>query len=194
MHHQYHTESFILKAEPRGEANMLFTLLSAELGLVRAQATSVRQLKSKLRYTLQPYTWANVSLVKGKGMWRITTASSLEELPQRLTWEGLSVFARISRLLERLIQGEEANQEIYDVVKGGYVFLDNGSVDKETLDNLEHLLVLRILYSLGYIGDNDSLKYSLSTTEFDAVCLEDMQKFRDVALGEINNALRASQL
>ena len=75
MHHIHHTEAFVLGSSPKGEDSKLLRLYTRELGLVYAHAQAVRKLSSKLRFTLQDFSRASVDLVRGKEIWRVTTAT-----------------------------------------------------------------------------------------------------------------------
>ena len=118
------------------EADRLYTILTHDLGLVRASASGVRKEESKLRGALEPLALSNVSLVRGKEYWRITSAESIRRIP--LT-DGL---ARALALLERLVQGESPHPELFDVVE-------------TYLEAEESILVGHILLHLGYLKAED---------------------------------------
>ena len=75
MHHLHHTEAYVLGSSPKGEDSKLLRLYTRELGLVYAHAQGVRKLSSKLRFTLQDFSLATVDLVRGREIWRVTTAT-----------------------------------------------------------------------------------------------------------------------
>lgn len=193
MNHKYHTDGCIVRAEPQGESDMFFSIFTSELGLVKAKATSVRKLESKMRYTLQPYSFVSVSLVEGKGSWRITNADSIHST-ENLSHDSLKIFVRALKLLERLVQGIEVDSHLYDIVKDAHTFLAKNNLSKDEQEDFECLLVLKILRTLGYIGDNSDLKACIETSDVEPLQLERIRTYRKEALGEINRALRASQL
>lgn len=193
MHHKYHTDALLLEATPRGEADMFMTLYTKELGLIRAQARGVRYQKSKLRFSLQPYMWPYVSLVQGKGVWQITNAQThgyegfLPERAQR-------VFTRIMKLVQRLVVGEEKNEQLFFVLKNTYHTLADRDHSDEALYAIECGTVLRMLSFLGYIGETKTLHFCTQTEHFDEDILRQIGLQKDIVLKEINHALRASQL
>src|SRR5665213_2708544 len=71
MYQKYHTEALVLGSRESGEADKVFALFTRDFGLVRARASSVRSESSKMRYALQKYSRASISLVRGKRGWRI---------------------------------------------------------------------------------------------------------------------------
>lgn len=78
MYHIYHTRGVILGSVPIGESNRFYKIFTEEMGLVHATAQAVREAKSKLRYSLQDFSWASFDLVKGREVWRITSAQGIE--------------------------------------------------------------------------------------------------------------------
>ncbi len=96
MHHIHHTNALILGSRNRGEANRVFTILTREMGLIHAVAQGVRLNKSKLRYALTDYSYAKIDLVRGKEVWRITSATPVNSFPGiRRNLKGLHLMASI---------------------------------------------------------------------------------------------------
>src|ERR1700733_3333657 len=111
MYQKYQTEALILKSFEQGEADKVFALFTHDFGLVRARASAVRSEHSKMRFAMQKYARAKVSLVKGKRGWRAAGASSLKSASGDL--RGITTFARISELVLRLVHGEEKNDYLF---------------------------------------------------------------------------------
>ena len=113
MHHIYHTQGFVLGSRNKGEANKMLTIYTREMGLVRAMVQGIRLGKSKLRFALQDYSYTNIDLVRGKDIWRVTSAKNISTFPfARFSKDSLLLIARVSSLLERLCDGEESNEKI----------------------------------------------------------------------------------
>ncbi len=194
MHHIYHTHGFITSSRPRGEANKLFTIYTKEMGLVRAVAQGVRLNKSKLRFALQDFSYARIDLVRGRDIWRITSATTISSFPYaRSNRDSLLLIARISKLLERLCDGEEAHESIFHDFIQALTILDDTATAPETRTALELHLVLRIMNTLGYIGDSDILKEYLES-DFASVGIESLLRERQSIIAHINKALNESQL
>ena len=66
MYEKYQTEALILGNREMGEADRIVALFTRDFGLVRARASAVRTEHSKMRFAVQDYARADVSLVKGK--------------------------------------------------------------------------------------------------------------------------------
>ncbi len=195
MHHIHHTNALILGSRNRGEANRVFTLLTREMGLIHAVAQGVRLNKSKLRYALTDYSYAKIDLVRGKEVWRITSATPVTSFPSiRRNLKGLHLMASISKLLRRLIRGEaEAHESIFDDTLTAYQFLETQEENSHTYEVVELSLVLRILKMLGYIG-NSTFADEYTSAPFDPNAIDVARFEKKTILFEINRALRESHL
>lgn len=193
MHHIYHTHGFILSSRNVGEANKVFTIYTRELGLVKAVCQGIRLGKSKNRFALQDFYYANIDLVRGKEVWRITTAKPINSFPfARANRDSILLIARVSSLLDRLCKGEESNIEIFDDFVQALYILDS-DLEKEKREALELHLVLRVMNSLGYIGDNKIFNKYLSSS-FEDSKIEDLLKERQSIILSINKAISESHL
>jgi DNA repair protein RecO len=195
MHHIYHTEAFILGSRPKGEDSKILIVYTRELGLIYAHAQGVRKLSSKLRYVLSDFARVNLDLVRGKEIWRVTTATPVHSYAVlRKARESERILARIASLLMRLVAGEEANHEVYATLARTYDLLETAGVNTEDYRALELLAVARILTSLGYLSR--ALPGIVSEPgQEEVIPIE----FSDIAyqhrlIRDINQALAASQL
>lgn len=196
-HHIYHTDSFILGSRDSGEANRVFSFYTKELGLVYAHAQGVRLGKSKLRFVLQDFGMATVDLVKGKEIWRVTSARPIIfELAYKNTDKNLNadiykMLGRVFNLLERLAPEAEANEEVYEHILNMYEYL--GQSDVTDLALIEVLFALKILASLGYIGD-DKMHNKFIKVPFHDIDFGKVESERKSIINFINYALKESHL
>jgi DNA repair protein RecO len=198
MHHIYETNAFILKNTPQGEADSMLTLFTEELGLVRAMAQGIRYEKSKLRFGTQNLSMCHVSLVRGKGMWRLTNSAPLESNFSQLNPEAVAVVAKIFRLLERLVAGETGDNKLFSIIHSGILFLKENqnkeNFNSESVSDIEAVIVLRILNRLGYIGSSEKINFYILNDMWDGEVIEKMKEERREALKAINSGIRESQL
>ncbi len=177
-----------------GEANKMLAIYTREMGLVWAAAQGVRLHKSKLRFTLQDFSYVNVDLVRGKELWRVTSARHVSSFPfARSNASSLLMITRVSKLLERLCRGESPSESIFDDYIQALYLLDDDNISPESKEALELHLVLRIMNNLGYIGDSDILSKYLCFS-FDYSKTESLLKERQSIIAHINKALNESQL
>lgn len=193
MHHIYHTEGLILGSQDFGEAGKRYVVLTRDLGLIHARATGVRKMSSKLRYVLQDFACVKIDLVQGKNFWRVTSASKTDKLQNiAKKHKALEIFARISGLLSRLLAAAEPDEKLFTDFLHGLSILEKAET-KEDLRNIEAIIVLRALHTLGYIGGDEILE-NLVESPFGAELLFKVAKSRAMVLSQINKALRESQL
>jgi len=195
-HHKYQTEVVILGSMSVGESNKFVDMFTKDLGRIRAVAQSVREERSKLRFSLQDFSISDVSLVRGRDVWRIVGASSkynfYSELNNR-TEERDSVI-RLLSLLKRLLNGEEENGALFSVIYDSFSFLTDTFLNKEELNNFECLVALRILYNLGYLAKEDSNARLLDTNDFTTDLISYLSPIRLSMIKQINTSIQESQL
>ena len=194
--HIYHTEAFILGSSNSGEANRFLTIFTKEFGLLGAQATGARHLKSKLRFCLQDYSYSQVSLVRGKEIWRLINAGSLDNIWKRFEGkrEERLLVTRIFSLLRRLLHGEERQDEIYTILHNTFQFLEDSTLTKEDLRNFEYIVIMKILYHLGYFAINEEFGKFIECSKFEQRVLDEMGNCYESALTAINTSMRESHL
>ncbi len=194
MHHIYHTHGFILSSVSKGEANKMLTIYTREMGLVRAMVQGIRLNKSKLKFSIQDFSYAKIDFVRGKDIWRVTTASNISTFPfARASRPSLLIIARISKLLERLCDGEESNEKIFDDFIQALYLLDDINIEPSSREALELHLVLRIMDSLGYIGESADLSGYLGCP-INLYKTKLLLKEKQSIISHINKALNESQL
>jgi DNA repair protein RecO (recombination protein O) len=196
MHTLYSTECIVLGGVDSGEANKYISLFTKDIGLVRAVAKSVREEKSKLRYSLQDYSFTYTTLVRGREVWRITGAEEIYSLHHELKEDANKLFTvmQILNLLDRLVHGEEKNEYLFNTLSQGLEFLRNNKMNKKNLKNFEHLIVLRMLYSLGYIAKKNNLDELLWETFVNQKLLKETESKRKDIIFAINRALKEAHL
>lgn len=148
---KYTTPALIVESFDQGEHDRVYKLFTREFGMVTAHAKSIRKLESKLRAHVLPRSFALVTLVQGREVWRLVGA---EEKKQESTMLG-----DVATLLKRLIRGEGAHKALYDRL---VEFLSmEASFDKQ---KTRLLLYYIVLVELGYadakeIGAKDLKEY-----------------------------------
>lgn len=189
MRHKYETRGIVLSRTPLGEANVLITLLTPELGLVRARAQGLRKSGAKLSAALTTFAESDVVLVRGKESWRVAGAVLIENWFMRLgRAEARTRAARVCGLLLRLIAGEMHDPGPLPILRGFFNALT--TLSEETHEAVEILAVLRILATLGL--DEGEIPGKAST--FTQPLLAEVLKNRTKYISRINHGLNASGL
>jgi len=194
MHHIYHTLALVLDSRNSGEANKKLVIFTRELGMIRATVQGIRFEKSKLRFALSDYSLAQIDLVRGRDVWRVTSAKPKENFSLLMLSEKYGDVARnLIRLVLRLYHGEESHRELFDHVLETLKILKEGEISETDLKHFEILSVLRIIYHLGYLaqtGEHDVFVKSPISSEL----IKKVANMRTEMLNEINRSLRESHL
>lgn len=126
-------------------------VLTRELGLVRAGARGLHGGHSKLASALLELALVRISLVRGKHSWRVTTVTLERNIASllRSRREALRALARVGRLVQKLVRGEEKHPELFDELESSAELLLKDDTDSA---DWEVYTVARILHKLGYLA------------------------------------------
>jgi DNA repair protein RecO len=193
MHKIHITEGLVLGKRGVGEANSRIAVLTREMGLVFASARSSRVEASKLRYGLEPLTIARYSFVRGKTEWRLVGVHDIDRTLLHSTPATQLAFGRISKLLSRLLAGEEPHTELYVTLVKGLEFLSHAKTADDA-DALECVLVLRLLSHLGYVAKRPELEPFMDDPLFSVELAASAARSRVLLIKTINESLQQSGL
>ncbi len=162
----YTSDAFIITAKHSKDADLSILAFTEKFGLLHATAKSARHMKSKLRYSLQSMTFGSISMVKGREIWRLTSAKKMISLyDKRIPAEARVLLSRILTHVERFCPREQPEPIIFDTLKSisGFVFKDFAVLESiislpKKCQRLEKVFLLRLLHELGYIDENDHTK------------------------------------
>jgi recombinational DNA repair protein (RecF pathway) len=159
--------------------------------MLYADARSVRTEASKQRQALQDFSFIRVSLVKGKGGWKIgSVAETKNYYTLSVNQAARGSVVKVIRLIRRFLAGEEMHHSLFDECVTALEFFSTEHADRTCY---EHIFTQRILAQLGYIKLSDVPKdftaVPLHELPGDIVCVHDTA----IALS-IKRAQNASQL
>ncbi len=182
MHPIHTTPGFIIDSRPYGEAGKLISIFTRDFGLVTTSASGIRFEKSKLRYHSQDYSFGSFSLVRGKELWRLTSAVDSPVIPAPGLRRGQApagiqdemikpngktldprfrgddnensqaLIARIALLLRRLLHGEEANPSLFECVENAVSFIHESDPKALDEERLETLESLIVIRIMHRLG------------------------------------------
>jgi DNA repair protein RecO len=190
----YTTKAIIIRSIPIAEANKLYFLLTEDFGLIKATAQGIRLSKSKLKGHLQDFYLSKIFFVKGRELWRITSSEVIFQENFLRDSNKIYIIKNIFSILLRLIHGEERNQNLFECVEKLYLFLLENNIDTEDSKNVETIVVLRILNTLGYLKRNEFFLEFCNNNEIDKDILQKFSIIRSKAILEINNSLKETHL
>ena len=182
-HTIYTTNAIILHSVPTGEADSTVWLLTEDLGLIVARAQSARKEKAKMRSFIQVGNVSQVSLVRGKQVWRMTGAevsTYYKHQAQSNSTDTLAqaTFAQLSRFVRRMtITDIQSTKELFQHMLTAW-----HTITIHNHKEVELHTIAEILITLGYLDASRLDKYKAKTIQ------------KDAFVHIINNAIAASHL
>lgn len=186
-HSLYTTEGIILKNSDFGEADKLFSFYTKDFGRVDAVAQGARYLKSKLRYSLAGLAFLRLGFVSTSNeFWRLTDAEEIMVLENtKKNFRKLKSAFGLSFLLARLVQGYEADLNLWNNVKELLIFLETHDLNGADFKNYDLFVTLKILVLLGH---SDLGK------DFKNLSFEEIEDKELLAVSVIKQAFKESHL
>ena len=185
----YHTEGIVLAYYNSGEADRFLVIYTKDFGLLRIFAKSIRMAKSKLSRHTMLFTHTRLSFVYGRDFLRLTDAEFITHFPPH--GDNLLAAGKVSRLITRLVNGEERDDELWWLLESAFSFLRQTEVVSEDFDLL---FGVRALHRLGYVGTlPEELKEAVLNNDWASGVLGH-DGFKYLLLPIFNSGLRVSQL
>ncbi|MEK7510861.1 MAG: recombination protein O N-terminal domain-containing protein [Patescibacteria group bacterium] len=183
MQHKYTTRAVVLGRAPTKEVGVTVTLLTEDLGLLRARAEGLRRSGAKLAHALQTLSEVEATLLRGKEGWRLSGAVLITPWFSELPPSARLCAGRRASLITRLVQGEIIDAPLYEVFIS---FLETLRHEEEAgQDSAELHATLSILSLLGH--DDGAVP---SIDEIRALTKEDRRLF----ITRINRSLESTGL
>jgi recombinational DNA repair protein (RecF pathway) len=150
-YHRYETDAFVLAVAPVRERDRLYSLLTRDFGLVKAVAAGALMPHSRLAPHLPKAGRVKVSLVKGKGSWRIVGTRDSESGWASFRDAPLArqAYLRVLRFLRIALYEEDRHPEIFEVLDAFQNELAKAAPDD--VSSLEIAAVGRLLSELGHL-------------------------------------------
>jgi DNA repair protein RecO len=188
MYHVYTTTGIILASYPHGDSARHYRILTCDMGLVGATAQGVRKLQSKLRYSLQDLSQVEVSMVRGKQGWHITSAVCQKSFYSSNKEQQRAVM-RVVNFFTRLLAVESPDPKLFTLLREGLELLSSTPFTLPLLQAVEGLVVYRILRQEGYVGENDLPVEFADLSEWQEETINQAAIEQRALVVEINKAL-----
>lgn len=149
----YKTHGLIINRHNLGEADRIITILTPELGTIRAVAKGVRRIKSKLGGHVELFCQSELILAKGKNLDILTSARLLRH-PAGITddYDKMRLAYLFAEMVDKLSGEREHHDGLYQLAAHGYSGLTDGPANSL----MELWFKLQLLAVLGYHPQLDS--------------------------------------
>ena len=140
----YRVSAIVLKRRDQGEADRLLTILARERGKVTLLAKGVRRQASRKAGHIEPFTYVELLIAKGKSLDLVTQAETIEahrHLREEL-WRSAWAYY-VVELVDAFVQDEDPHPLLFDLLLETLGRLDRGDDPALSVRYYElHLLAL----------------------------------------------------
>ena len=124
---RYTTDAIVLSRFDLGEADRVLTLITPEIGKLKAIAKGIRRPTSRLGGSLEPFAELTVALARGRTFDVVTQVSVGHAwLNLRDSLESAATAWYLAELADRSLEERHAAESVYSLLKRGYELLDAG--------------------------------------------------------------------
>lgn len=192
---QYHTDALIVGEIHHGESSKVLILFSPTLGLVYAHARALRKITSKLRFSAKRFSLVHVSLVRGKGVWRLVYIEERCPFGEiQASYKKRWIAAQLYFLIRKFIRGEGEHEDLFRDVVQAFTFLNEKMLEEDMLQHFEIVLIARLMHNLGYLPHTKTLSPLLQNETWDVELVERAGSCKKEALFAIHDSFVASGL
>lgn len=160
---EYRLTAIVLGKREVGETDRLYTFYSREMGKVRAKAVGVRKPTAKLAGQLETLSLVSFTLVRNRGMGRVSGVVAEEIFPNiRTEYDTLRIALDTISEFDRLVGLEEPDVVLFDAMLE-YLALLDGCVRDRKEDRaplLSEAFLIQLLDKLGYRIEADACAVS----------------------------------
>lgn len=143
----YHTEGIVLAYYNSGEADRFLVAYTKDFGMLRIFAKSIRMAKSKLGRHIQLFSHSRLAFVYGRDFLRLIDAEIIA--PFAAAESGMKTAGKVSRLITRLVNGEERDDAFWQLLDSAFSHLRE---TRQISEDFDLLFGVRALHRLGYVG------------------------------------------
>lgn len=200
MGHEKHlVEGIILDSNDFGESGRILKILTKEFGVMSLVATGVRELKSKMKSSLDILNLVDFEFVEGREVNRLVGIFPKEnhDLFYKIIQNGdvikkRRVISNVVNFVLRTVVGQTNNDVLWESFLEGLSVMGGGKASAPSIQDFqsfEIIWLIKILVSLGYweAGKLDNF----STENFEFLKLAENKK---QIIDEINKSIQSTHL
>ncbi|NMC36051.1 DNA repair protein RecO [Candidatus Beckwithbacteria bacterium] len=165
MSRTYRLQGFVIRRRNFAEADRLITFFSREKGKITLKAKGIRKLQSRRSGLLELFNEVSILVAKGRAG-DIVTEVFLDQNYQNFAtdYQKTKLGYQLIELINKLAPEEEVNEEIYELLKLAFEYLQSRELALERCDTVLLRFNLRLLELLGF--GTPPIKTLTETTAF----------------------------
>lgn len=148
----YRYSGIVLNSREVGEADRVYAIFTLEAGKIRVLGKGVRKINAKLAGFLEPLTFAEIFVSRGKGLGQISGSLIENSFPTiRSNWElSKNVFA-VFKLADKLAPEQQPDEKAFKLLLGYLETLEKLSGEKTEKNAILKLgFLFKFTHQLGY--------------------------------------------
>lgn len=187
------TDGIILSHHDIGEADKIINIFTKNYGKISISARGVRLQKSKLRGHINTGSHVRIVFVEGNEFLRLTDIEECDNFLRKYSNESAKLFAYSVALINRMIQGSDKDEGVWDLFYGFLKTLDS-DILLASPDVLKKMFGVRLLHRLGYVAGigNEGVDYLIASSSWSN--LIDVDIHITTISGLFDNGMQASHL
>lgn len=149
----YKYNAIILNKIDTGETDRVYTVYTLESGRINVKAIGVKKPNAKLAGNLEPVTYCEIFLAKGRGRGNVTSAIPVENfLAIKENISALEKVFGIFKIFSRLVTQEEKDEKIFNLLLEYLLTIEKWANQKDDLklDLFTLSFIFKLLEALGY--------------------------------------------
>ncbi len=193
-YHIYTTDAFVCGGYHNVTSDTSVRFFTREYGMLYGVVKSAREERSKQRHAIQDFSHVRVSLIRGKGGWRV---GSIQEKTNHFycadTRQKRIAVVSLYRFLIKYVRGEEQSHHLFDELEDALTTI----LDIDSNDQCKFFLEIvlyRLFTNLGYIASVDEEYAFLKTDTLKALSTIDSTEVYRYLQKKNSQANYASQL
>lgn len=141
------TEAFILKEYERGENDFVYKVWTKDFGIIFVLAKSIRKINAKLRMNSKKNEFLNITLVKGKDIWRLTGVDYGLGIYIEENETLIKIKYLIGEIINRFLEENKSYKKLFERLKS--IYLDT-NFQKLEIKKIQLLIYYIVLVDTGY--------------------------------------------
>jgi|SRR3989344_3094259 len=148
---QYKTHGLVFKQEDGLEADRTFSIFTYDFGRLEVSGKAIRKITSKLKGSIEVFSFSEVEFVQGKTKKILTDALFLEKcknIPR--SPEKMAVARNIAKVLDIFLKGEQKDEKTWGLLADVFEKLNSDSLRIKHCPLLYYYFVGNFILALGH--------------------------------------------
>lgn len=147
----FRTESIVIRKEPWGEKDRLYTLFTSRAGKLRVVAKGSRKFQSKMAAHLEPFLLVDVMIARGRQMDKLAGSEQVSFFPSiEKDLAKLSLLSYCFEIVDKLTSLGQADEKIFNLSRDLLDIVGKEDLPEDRGLLLAKIFTLRLLIYLGY--------------------------------------------